>query len=122
EDGSAEHIATQHPQVRLIRNSTNVGFARAVNQAASAASGEYLLLLNPDGYLKPFAVDRLVGFARSHPEYIIVGGRTVSPLGELDPRSCWAAPTLWSLFCQATLLSTLKPRSRMFDSEAMGWF
>lgn len=121
-DGSAEFIESQFPQVRLIRNGTNVGFARAVNQAAAAASGEYLLLLNPDGHAKPKAIDAILDFARLHPEHIIVGGRTVSPTGDLDPRSCWAAPTLWSLFCQATLLSAIWPGSRLFDTEAMGWF
>ncbi|HZU28535.1 MAG TPA: glycosyltransferase family 2 protein [Bryobacteraceae bacterium] len=38
----------RHDGVRLIENSVNRGFAGAVNQAVKAASGDYLLLLNPD--------------------------------------------------------------------------
>jgi GT2 family glycosyltransferase len=121
-DGSADAVADAFPEAQVIRNSENVGFGRAVNQGAKFARGEYVMLLNPDGNLEPHAIDRLVGFARSNPQYVICGGRTVSPTGELDPRSCWAAPSLWSLACGATLLSTLRPGSPLFDPEAMGDF
>lgn len=121
-DGSADAVAEEFPEARLVRNEENVGFGRAVNQGAALARGAYVLLLNPDGYLAPRAVDALVRFARENPRYIIVGGRTVTPSGELDPRSCWAAPSLWSLLCSATLLSTLRPGSRWFDPESMGYF
>jgi GT2 family glycosyltransferase len=121
-DGSADFIASQFPNIRLMRNSRNVGFGRAVNQGAAVARGEYVLLLNPDGHLKPGALEALVSFAKSNPQHIIYGGRVLTPAGELDLKSCWAAPSLWSLFCSATLLSTLMPRSRLFDPECMGGF
>jgi len=121
-DGSADEIAKNHPQVRLLRNSSNAGFARAVNQGAAIAHGRYVLLLNPDGWLYEGAIDRLVEFAVANPRYIVCGGRTVTPSGEMDPRSCWAAPTLWSLASSAMLLSTLRPGSTLFDPEAMGDF
>jgi N-acetylglucosaminyl-diphospho-decaprenol L-rhamnosyltransferase len=47
-DESADMVAREFPEVRLIRNDENVGFARAVNRAAREASGRYFLLLNPD--------------------------------------------------------------------------
>lgn len=121
-DGSADEVAKSFPSVRLERNSANAGFARAVNQGAALAKGRYVLLLNPDGYLQPGAIDRLVEFAESNPRYIIVGGRTLTPAGEVDPRSCWAAPSLWSLACSTLLLSAALPRSRLFDPEAMGGY
>lgn len=119
-DGSADIAEEACPEVRVFRNAENVGFAKAVNQGATAAAGEYLLLLNPDGYLKPGAIDAIVSFARVNPQYVVCGGRTVTPAGDLDPRSCWAAPSLWSLFCSATLLSALWPGRRFFDPESMG--
>lgn len=121
-DGSADHVAAGHPEVQLIRNTVNVGFGRAVNQGAKYARGEYVMLLNPDGLLHAGAIDKLVAFARNNPQYVIVGGRTVNEHGHMDPRSCWAAPSLWSLLCSATLLSTLRPGSTLFDPEAMGDF
>jgi GT2 family glycosyltransferase/acetyltransferase-like isoleucine patch superfamily enzyme len=119
-DGSADAVAAAFPDATIIRNEHNLGFARAVNQGAEAAKGDYLLLLNPDGYVEPGSLDALVAFARAHPEYVIVGGRTVTPDGDLDPRSCWAAPTLWSLLSSALMLSTLRPGSTTLDPEAMG--
>ena len=111
-DGSAEAVEVAFPEVTVVRNAHNLGFGRAANQGAELATGDYLLLLNPDGYAEPGSLDALVAFAQRNPQYVIVGGRTISPEGELDPRSCWAAPTLWSLASSAAMLSTLRPRSR----------
>lgn len=61
-DGSAEMVAKEFPQVRLIRNAENVGFARANNQAMRAAAGRFFLLLNSDTVLIDDSVARL--FAR----------------------------------------------------------
>src|SRR4029079_15616363 len=47
-DGSPELMRAQFPQVRLIINPQNLGFAPAVNQAARVAGGDYLALLNHD--------------------------------------------------------------------------
>jgi len=47
-DGSAQRAAAAFPSLKLIQNSRNVGFARAVNQALEGSAGEFLLLLNPD--------------------------------------------------------------------------
>ncbi len=121
-DGSADAVEAAFPEATVVRNDHNLGFGRAVNQCAELAKGDYLLLLNPDGYVEPGSLDALVDFAQRNPRYVIVGGRTISPEGDLDPRSCWAAPTLWSLASSALMLSTLRPRSTLFDPEAMGDF
>ena len=55
-DGSAELLAGAH----LIRNDTNRGFSAAVNQALAVARGEFVLLLNPDCFLAPEYVERLL--------------------------------------------------------------
>jgi len=47
-DNSSEMLKVAFPQVKLIVNKENIGFGRACNQAAKAAQGKYLLLLNPD--------------------------------------------------------------------------
>lgn len=50
-DGSPQLIQANFPEVRLVENNENVGFARANNQAAELALGKYLLLLNNDTVL-----------------------------------------------------------------------
>jgi GT2 family glycosyltransferase len=59
-DGSVDHIRRHYPQVMLIRSATNVGFCIANNRMASAAKGEYLLLLNNDATLFPDALHALL--------------------------------------------------------------
>ena len=119
-DGTAEAIAERFPDVKLIAETTNLGFARGVNRAAEEARGEFLLLLNPDTVVHEGALDNLVRFAREHPEHGLYGGRTVNPDGSVHPGSCWGAPSLWSLTCFATMLSTAFKRSPVFDPESLG--
>ncbi|MGH3024507.1 MAG: glycosyltransferase family 2 protein [Gaiellaceae bacterium] len=119
-DGTEEMVREEFPQARLFALEENIGFARAVNLAAENARGEYVLLLNPDTVVHPGMADEFVSFARSLPEPAICGGRTLRPDGRLDPGSCWGAPSLWSLFCFATMLSTAFKGSRVFDPESLG--
>ena len=57
---------------------------------------------------------------RLNPRHGIYGGRTLWPDGTLCPGSCWGRPSVWSLFCFATLLSTALKGSRVFDPESLG--
>jgi N-acetylglucosaminyl-diphospho-decaprenol L-rhamnosyltransferase len=120
EDGTVEMVRGEFPQARLIASDENLGFAAGCNRAAEEATGDYVFLLNPDTVMHEGTVAHLVDFARAHPENGIYGGRTLRPDGELDPGSCWAAPSLWSLVCFATLLTTAFRGSRFFDPEVMG--
>lgn len=119
-DGSADAVAAAFPQVKLIRAERNLGFAGANNLAAKEASGDYLLLLNPDTVVLDKAIDKLLAFAKANPEAGIWGGRTVFADGSLNPASCWAKATLWSLWCQATFLTAAFRRTRLFNPEAFG--
>jgi GT2 family glycosyltransferase len=52
---------------RVIRNDANRGFSAAVNQAIAIARGEYVLLLNPDCFLAPDYIERLVAALEAEP-------------------------------------------------------
>src|SRR5215472_12646222 len=52
-DGSAEMVHTEFPQVRLITNDENLGFARANNRSWAQCQGRYWMLLNSDAELRP---------------------------------------------------------------------
>ncbi len=119
-DGTAEMIAREFPRARFTASGENLGFARANNVLATTARGRFLLLLNPDTEVHPGAVQALLDCAARHPEGGLYGGRTVSVDGALEPSSCWGAPTLWSLFCFATGLSTAFRRHRLLDPESLG--
>ncbi len=119
-DGSAAAIAASFPQVRLFALRENLGFGAANNLAARQATGKYLLLLNPDTVVLERAIQKLYDFAERHPEAGIIGGRTYSGAGVLDPTSCWGQPTPWSVFCRTMGLSALFKGHRWFDPEVLG--
>jgi GT2 family glycosyltransferase len=119
-DGSACAVAERFPQVQLIESPHNLGFAAANNLAAHHARGRLLLLLNPDTVVLDRAIERLAAFADRHPQAGIWGGRTLFEDGSLNPSSCWRRPTLWSLFCRGTGLSSAFRGHWLFDREAYG--
>src|SRR5262249_44885573 len=76
-DGSAAILGSKFPNVELIQNSVNVGFARANNQALSRLKGRYLLLLNTDAFVAPDTLRKTVGFMDAHPRCGVLGVRLV---------------------------------------------
>ncbi len=100
-DQSVEMVRREFPQVRLIVNTQNVGFAHGNNQAMRESSGEYVLMLNPDTEVKPRALDTMLEFLRNCPEAGGAGARLVSADGSLQ-NSCSPELTLprelWRLF------------------------
>ena len=108
EDGSSEMIATDFPDVRLIRNEENYGFARGCNQGMSAARGRHYLLLNSDTWLTEDAVTRLSASLDACPEAGAIGCLLRWPDGRIQP-SCGWFPTVFG-----TLIQGLTPRA-LFD-------
>ncbi len=123
-DGSAQAIAAEFPCIRLFLLHDNRGFAAANNLAGQHATGEWLLLLNPDTVILDRAIDKLLASAKEHsairPQYGIFGGRTLFPDGRLNPTSAWRRPTVWSLLSTASGLSASFRRTAFFNGEAMG--
>jgi GT2 family glycosyltransferase len=94
-DGSPEMVAREFPAVRLVRNSSNRGFAAATNIAIGQAAGRYVLLLNPDTAIQPDTLAAMVAFMDAHPEAGICGPRITFPDGRFQ--SCgYRFPTLLS--------------------------
>ena len=119
DDGSAEAIASDFPQARLVQLSENRGFAGANNLAGQMARGKFILLLNPDTVILDNAIERLWEFAEANPSAGIWGGRTVFADGSLNPTSSWAEPTLWSMFLTATGVAN---KVQALNPESMyGW-
>ena len=59
-DGSQAIVKKKFPQVKLIPNKDNLGFAKANNQGIKLATGKYILLLNSDAYLIENSFNKLV--------------------------------------------------------------
>src|SRR5262249_53572994 len=75
EDGAAEMVARDFPEVVLLRNAVNTGFSCANNQAARKARGQYLFFLNNDTVVPPGALRRLLEYAEEPPEVGMIAPR-----------------------------------------------
>jgi GT2 family glycosyltransferase len=92
-DGSAERVHAHFPNVHLIENSKNVGFARANNQAIRQSKGRYILLLNPDTSVLPGSLGAMVRFMDEHMDVGLLGGNVLNP--DRTPQICYGnTPTL----------------------------
>ncbi|HUA27648.1 MAG TPA: glycosyltransferase family 2 protein [Streptosporangiaceae bacterium] len=106
------------PQASIIAQEDNGGFAQGCAAGARAATGRWLLFLNPDTVIAADAIRALLDCARSHPSAGIIGGRFVHEDGTTDPRSWWGKPTPWSALCFAIGLNSVLAGNPIFDREA----
>jgi len=84
-DRSAEMVAEEFPEVRLIANRENAGFTRANNQALRQCDSRHSVILNPDTECRPGALTTLVRYLDSHPEAGAVGPKLLNTDGSLQP-------------------------------------
>jgi GT2 family glycosyltransferase len=107
-DGSAELVAAEFPWVRLIRNTRNVGYGVAHNQALRGAAAPYLLVLNADTAPLPGSLRTLTGALAAQPDVAVVGPRLRYPDGRLQPARR-RFPTPATLFVESTQLQRFWP-------------
>lgn len=120
-DGSVAFVRGAYPQVRVVENGANLGFARANNAGFRLAAGEYVLVLNPDTVVHPGALDAWIKFAERHPEAGAFGCRVVNADGTFH-RPAQLFPTVWRYWVEALFLRRLGYVSRAFWSgEYIGW-
>ncbi len=110
EDGSGEMVAQEFPDVVLVRNARNEGFARGCNQGMRLARGRFVLLLNTDTEVAPDALRRMLDFLAEHPEHGAVAPRLVHPDGSTQ-RTVQAFPGWWTPLFFATPFERWFPRS-----------
>lgn len=110
-DGSAAMVRAEFPRARLIASDRNLGYAGGNNAGAAAASGRYILLLNPDTEVRPGALARLVSYMDSRPRVGAAGPQLLWPDGSIQS-SRRRFPTLGSLFWESTLLEQWFPGNR----------
>lgn len=109
EDGSAAMVRAEFPQVVLIANSENRGYAGGNNQALAQAQGAYVLLLNPDTEVFPDTLNRALAFLEAHPDAGAVGAKQFFPDGRVQA-SVRGFPTPANLLWEVSGLARLFPR------------
>jgi GT2 family glycosyltransferase len=121
-DGSVEFIRQGYPEVRVLENRANLGFAKGNNVGIRASSADYVLILNPDTIIHDGALDRLVQFAEKHPEAGAFGCRVLNPDGTYQA-SARLFPTVRRYWVAALGLKKLANLSSLFlFEEYPRWF
>lgn len=113
-DGSAEMIKDNFPEVKLIENKTNTGFAKANNQAIVESKGQYVLLLNPDTLIQEDTFVKIIGFIDKKPAAGAVGVKMIDGSGKFLPESKRGLPTPKIAFYKIFGLSAIFPNSKKF--------
>ena len=109
DDGSAEMVSSDFPEVLLVRNNENVGFAAANNIGLRRARGEFVMLLNPDTELCPNSAARMLDFMKSRPDAGLAGPKLISSSGKLQ-KSGRRFPSFFSeVLCITRLFRVVRP-------------
>jgi GT2 family glycosyltransferase len=120
-DGSADMMAADFPQVRLVANDHNEQYARANNQAIEANSGQMILLLNPDVRVLEGTVDRLLQFMDANPAAGACAPKLLHPNGRVQ-RSVRSFPTPGALLADLLGLARICPGSEVFGRYRMTYW
>ncbi len=89
-----EHEYTNDARLRVVRNDTNLGFGPAMNRGAALATGDVLMLLNPDCLLAPGDAEKLLDTLATEPRAGVVGAVVCDADGTPDPASRRRDPLL----------------------------
>lgn len=120
-DGSPDMVESKFPEVKLIRNDTNVGFPKGNNIGVAASQGRYLCLLNSDIKVLNDCLEILADQLDEHPNIGMIGPR-IFYSNMTHQSSCRKFPTIWNNVCSATGLSKLFRNSGFFSGEHMFYF
>ena len=119
-DLSAEMVEESFPIVKLIRSKVNLGFAGANNLGFKEATGEYILLLNPDALVEEGAMQKSLTHIQANPDIGMGGGMLIDRNGQMQP-SARLYPSLLNEFLVLTGLAFRYPKSRFFGRFDRTW-
>ena len=119
-DGSCQMVKQRFPEVKLIENSKNVGFAVANNQAIKEAVGTYVLLLNPDTLVEEDTFSKCIDFMDSHFNAGSLTVKMIDGKGRYLPESKRGIPSPMVSFYKIFGFTKLFPRSKTFARYYLG--
>jgi len=120
-DDTITMLKNEFPQVRIIKNQTNEGFTKPLNQALSAASGRWLVSLNPDTLLTQDLFTPLHDFMVEHPEAGIITPKVLNQDGTLQLQCRRGQARPLEVFGYFLRLDRLFPRNKKLGGYLMRW-
>ena len=97
-DSSWKVLIDEFPAVKFIENTANEGFAKANNKAAKLATGEYILLLNPDTEFEGNMMKEILDFTDLQSNFGCLGVRLHDLEGKFLPESKRSVPSVYNSF------------------------
>jgi GT2 family glycosyltransferase len=119
QDESVDLVREKYPEIRLFVNQTNLGFARANNQALASCSGQYALLLNSDTEVLGGALDAMCHYMQSNPQAGVLGAQLLNSDCSLQP-SGNKVPSLYGEIARLLPIRKalgLRSKNRFYDSK-----
>ncbi len=120
-DGSAKAIKGRFPDVRIIANKTNRGYAAACNQGIRESQGRYVLLLNSDIVILDGAIEKTVIYADCKPDAGLIACQVRNDDGSVLKTS-FCFPSIPNLIFWTFGLSKIFKNNRLFGRERMKWW
>ena len=120
-DNSVAMTREKFPEIKLIENKKNTGFAVANNQAIKKAKGKYILLLNPDTVVQEDTFKKCIGFMETHENAGGLGVKMIDGSGHFLPESKRGFPSPFVAFAKTFGLSKIFPKSKIFDQYHLGY-
>lgn len=121
-DGTPDLVAELFPEFKLVRNTENLGFAKANNIGIEQSSGDYVCLVNSDVKFINDSISPLVTYLDEHQDVGMIGPKMLADDGVTVRRSTMRFPTLWNNFSRALGLDIAFRRSRLFGGLLMSDF
>lgn len=112
--GAVRDFREKHPEIELIENEKNLGFAAGNNVAAKKVKAPVILFLNPDTVVVNKAITKSLKFLLGNPDIGALTCRVELPTGKLDYSCHRGFPTPWNAFAYFTGLAKLFPHSSLF--------
>lgn len=117
-DGTPELVRESFPFIKLIRNDSNLGFAKATNIGIKEATGKYVCLINSDVVIPERCIESMFRYMEQNQDIGLLGPQMLGPDG-LVCRSTMRFPTVWSNFCHALALDSIFKGSKLFGGFLM---
>ncbi|MBN1275903.1 MAG: glycosyltransferase, partial [Deltaproteobacteria bacterium] len=109
---NVERINMMFPEVRLIKNNWNMGFAKAINKGLKQSDGLYALLLNPDTVVQDGFFECLIEFMEDNPDAAVIGPKILDHDGTVQGSARSFPTPLTGLFGRSSFLSKNFPNNR----------
>lgn len=114
-------LEKEFPDIRVIRNPRNDGFAKPANLAIKESRGKNILLLNPDTVVHEYALDHLKQYLDAEPKVGIVGPKILNSDGTLQKRCHRSEGRPWDAFCHLSGLANMFPENKRFNGYLMSY-